>query len=173
MATNERQSGLVPLRGEIVVPGQPFRSPAAVDPSRLQAGIVEETHEHGVQELAIAWQQDLGNRLNKGLMVSSVRHLTDGVAEVEAVLGDARLTDAGQKIVTQFASAIVNGVGATIQQTTVISAETIGEIASRAPTGTAAMERRRQEERENQQRARKERPAGLLHLLTGGAYTRD
>lgn len=172
MATQEKKHGLVPVTGEIVSPQQPFHSPAAVDTSALQVGIVEETHEHAVVESALAWKQDLGNRLNRGLMVSAVRHLSEGVREVEHLIGEDGLSENGQQIVAQFASAIVNGVGATIQQTTVITAETIGEVASRTPTGRDAMQRRRQEEQERRERERRERPAGILDILTGGAYTR-
>ncbi len=163
-----------PIRGEIVEAQASFRAPASIERTPEQEALIEETHHTGIQLLGMAWQQELANRINRGLMISATENVMQAAVEVEAILTAAPPLGEGTQLIVQGAvSAILQQGAAAIQQTTIVGMQTIGEMGNQVPTGKEIRKRREREEereREEAERRRREhepRQRGLVEILFG------
>jgi hypothetical protein len=163
-----------PLRGEIVQSQASFRAPASIRRTPEQEALIEETHHNGIQLLGMAWQQDLANRVNRGLMISATDNVVQAAVEVEAILNAAPALGEGTQAIIQGAvSAILQQGAAAIQQTTILGIQTIGEMGNQVPTGKEILKKREKEaerEREAEEQRRRDiqqRKPGLIEVLFG------
>ena len=167
-----------PLTGEVVAVTGPFRPPSTIERTEKHAALIEETHEDGVQLLAVGWKQDLVNKINHGLIVSATNHVVQAAVEVEAILGKTPpLGEGTARIVQGAVSAILQQGAATIQQTTVVAMQNAGELATKVPTGQEILdaqekerkrEREREEARERREHEARTRPKSVLEMILGG-----
>lgn len=165
---------LAPLKGEIVEAQRAFHAPATIERTPEQEAVVQETHGNTVRELALGYQQDLANKINSQLGVSAHGHMVRMAVEInQCNKATPELGEGMEAILSAAASALMQQITATIQMTTVLQAQTIGEMANKVPTGKKICERwekeeeQRRRDEEQRRRQQQERKPGLIELLLG------
>lgn len=156
------RTDLTPLNGDVVAPEQGFRPPVAYEGNRTHDAIVIEAQQNGVLQHGIHWQQTLGNRLIGDLIVNGGAEMIRTSLSLQQMLPLTERLDPGMQQALQGAlSALYQQGMAVIQQSSVISQQNIGEVASRPPTGEAVLTQWKKEEKEECQREERQREREL------------